>query len=73
MSAEPEQKTVNEGFPFSDAEGGDSPYDRAAVLVIRARSGHLEVERASFNRHLHGDEGCLELPHLHEDSAIISP
>lgn len=48
----------------------DSPDDWAVVLVIAARSCHLEIDGATFNRHLHGDERVLEFSHLQGD--IIS-
>lgn len=60
----------NSGNSILRYGGLDSPNDWAAVLLIVSRSCHLEVDRATFGRHLHGDERVLEFPHLEGD--IIS-
>lgn len=60
----------NSGIPIIRSGGFDSPNDWAAVLVLAVRSCHLEVDGATFNRHLHGDELVLEFSHLKDD--IIS-
>lgn len=57
-------------IPIIRSGGFDSPNDWAAVLVLAVRSCHLEVDRTTFNRHLHGDEPVLEISHLKDD--IIS-
>lgn len=57
-------------FVWPRSGGFDSPNGWAAVLVVAARSCHLEVDGTTSNRQLHRDERVLESSHLQGD--IIS-